>query len=219
MGDDVSSEIQVAPSHGAYGYVWRGVGGCVGSWTGKSISLDVWVCTCVKRHGYSPLLYPPVRDFFLKKQKVKDFGFVHSSFLFPFYVAYEKAVREKRLQAEISKARKEAADYLERVDRSKMIESMQERRAAAAAAGGGGGAAAAAVKGDMGDSQSGEHGASKKKKKKVKEHDAMVSPTTTSTTSASDGKKERHVRQRKVVQAGSGSAGVPQSLLDKVREV
>jgi ESF2/ABP1 family protein len=43
-------------------------------------------------------------------------------------IAYEKASRLQRLRAEISQARRENKDYVHKVERAKMIRSIEKRR-------------------------------------------------------------------------------------------
>jgi ESF2/ABP1 family protein len=45
-----------------------------------------------------------------------------------YYAAYKNAVREQRLAAEISAAKKERDFYLSKVDQSRAINSMEERK-------------------------------------------------------------------------------------------
>lgn len=45
-----------------------------------------------------------------------------------FFAAYKNAVREQRLAAEISAAKKERDFYLSKVDQSRAINSMEERK-------------------------------------------------------------------------------------------
>ncbi|MEW5297318.1 MAG: hypothetical protein WDW38_006146 [Sanguina aurantia] len=66
-------------------------------------------------------------------------------------INYQKAVREQKLVAEISAAKRERDFYLSRVDKAKGMDAMAERRAKIAAAGG---AASAAANANAGGSSS-----------------------------------------------------------------
>lgn len=46
------------------------------------------------------------------------------------HMAYEKAVREQRVRAELTQARRESKAYLESMDRAKMLQSLEQRHAA-----------------------------------------------------------------------------------------
>lgn len=83
-------------------------------------------------------------------------------------INYEKAVREQKLAAELSAAKRERDFYLSRVDRAKALAAMEQRRAAKAGSsggegvGGGGsgggqgaGGAAAGAGGEAGQQQNG----------------------------------------------------------------
>jgi len=60
-------------------------------------------------------------------------------------INYEKAVREQKLQAELSSAKRERDFYLSRVDRAKAQAAMEQRRGAKGEEGGGGEGGASGV--------------------------------------------------------------------------
>ncbi|KAI8465174.1 MAG: hypothetical protein J3K34DRAFT_461551 [Monoraphidium minutum] len=73
-------------------------------------------------------------------------------------VNYEKAVREQKLAAELSAAKRERDFYLSRVDRAKAVAAMDARRAAKGGGGGGGEGGDGGAAGGAGDGGGGEGG-------------------------------------------------------------
>jgi ESF2/ABP1 family protein len=65
-------------------------------------------------------------------------------------INYEKAVREQKLAAELSAAKRERDFYLSRVDQAKALAAMEQRRAARGGGGGGADGASAGADGARG---------------------------------------------------------------------
>ena len=118
-------------------------------------------------------------------------------------VSYEARVKQDKMRAELTQAKKETSFYLKKVGQAKAIDAMEARkkkRAAAQAAEGEGGAA-------VGDSLASADGAKRKKRPRDEAATAATAPAVTAAQGEADGLKEirRRFKQRKLApNSGSG---------------